>query len=303
MSVRRPRRGAARGPRPVLGRVRRRARRRRRAPAGRPVQPVQPVPVGGPRRADEHRGQGPHGRGLRGPLLLGHRDLRAAVLRLHPAGHRALAAPVPGLDARQGAGAGRRAEPARRPLPVADDRRRGGVRVLPRRHGPVPHRCRHLVRDPALRHGDRRPVAAARGRRRDRVRDGAAVGRPRRLHRRAGRRLLHQRGDRAGRVHGARQQQRVHEPHGAREPALRGAAGRRAPRRGARDVVRAHRGDRARRRPRWGSGRGPRTRCGSRATRPSGSTPRTTRSSTARRGTSRARRATATRCCSTTTRS
>ena len=52
---------------------------------GAPVQPVQPVPVGRPRRPDEPRGQGPLGRGLRGPLLLGHRDLRPAVLRLHPA--------------------------------------------------------------------------------------------------------------------------------------------------------------------------------------------------------------------------
>ena len=93
--------------------------------------------------------------------------------------------------------------------------------------------------------GDR--SLAARGRRRDRVRDGAAVGRPRRLHRRAGRRVLHQRGDRPGRVHGPRQQQRVHEPHGARQPPLRGAAGRGAPGRGARDVVGAHRCDRARR--------------------------------------------------------
>ena len=87
-----------------------------------------------------------------------------------------------------------------------------------------------------------RPVAAARRRRRGRVRDRPPVGRPRRLHPGPRRGLLHQRGHRARRVHGAGQQQRLHEPDGPRPPAVRGGAGRRAGGRRARRL-----------RPRWPS--------------------------------------------------
>ncbi len=244
--VRGPRRRAARGPRPVLEHLRRRDRRGRRAPAGRPVQPVQPVPVGRPRRPDEPRRQGPLGRGVRGPLLLGHRDLRAPVLRLHPARDRAGPPPLPVRDPRQGPRAGVRDEPARGALPVADDRRRGGVSLLPGRHRAVPHQRRHRVRDHQVRGGERRPIAAVRRRRRGRVRDGAPVGRPRGLHPDPGRRVLHQRGDGSRRVHGPRQQQRLHEPDGPRPPAVRGAPVRRARGRRSRRLPASRRADRAR---------------------------------------------------------
>ena len=81
---------------------RRRDRRRRRAPAGRPVQRVQRVVLRRARRPDRAGGEGPHGRGLRRPPLLGHRGVRAAVPALHPARGRALPARVPLPDAQRG---------------------------------------------------------------------------------------------------------------------------------------------------------------------------------------------------------
>ena len=125
---------AARRPGRVLDRVGRRDRRRRRAPAGRPLQPVQPVPVGRPRRAHEPGRQGPHRRRLRGPLLLGHGDLRAPVLRLQPARDRAVAAPLPVQHPGHGPGASHRAEPARGALS------RGG-RSAARRRPPTSRRA------------------------------------------------------------------------------------------------------------------------------------------------------------------
>ena len=47
-----------------------------------------------------------------------------------------------------------RDEPDRRPLPVAHDQRRGGVGLLRRRHGAVPHQRRGRVRPHALPRGD-----------------------------------------------------------------------------------------------------------------------------------------------------
>ena len=79
---------------------------------------------GGPRARASR--QGPDRAGLRRPLLLGHRDLRAAVPLLHPAAHRPEPAAVPPQHAAQGARAGGRAGPARRPVPLADDQRRRG---------------------------------------------------------------------------------------------------------------------------------------------------------------------------------
>ena len=300
--VRRARGRAARRSRPLLEHIGRRDRRGRGAAAGCPVQPVQPVPVGRPRRPHEPRREGPVGRGLRGPLLLGHRDLRAAVLRLHAAGDRAGPAALPLRDPGQGTRPSRGDEPARRALPVADDRRRGGLGLLPGRHRPVPHQRGHRVCHREVRRRQRRPVAAARRRRRGRVRDRAAVGRPRRLHPRPRRGVLHQRGHGSGRVHGAGQQQRLHEPDGPRAPAVRRAARGRAGGRRARGLRPARRADRAGRR------RGGRVAARRRPhAHPAGRRAwacmrRTTRSSTAPRGRSRRRRPRTTRSSSTTTR-
>ena len=52
-------------------------------PAGRAVEPVPARPGQRPDPGAGDRRQGRHGRRLRGPLLLGHRDLRGAVPRLH----------------------------------------------------------------------------------------------------------------------------------------------------------------------------------------------------------------------------
>ena len=70
---------------------------------------------------------------------------------------------------------GRRAEPARCAVPVAHHQRRGGVGLLRRRHGAVPHQRRDRVRPRALpqRHRRRR-LPRPRGRR-DPGRDGSAV--------------------------------------------------------------------------------------------------------------------------------
>ena len=57
-------------------------------------------------------------------------------------------------------------------VPVADDQRRGGLRLVPGRHGPVPPQRRHRLRDPPLRRRARRRRVPRRGRRRDPRRDG-----------------------------------------------------------------------------------------------------------------------------------
>jgi alpha,alpha-trehalose phosphorylase len=121
---------------------------------------------------------------------------------------------------------GPRAWPPGRALSVAHDRRRGDFAVLPRRDGPVPHRRRHRVRAGEVRFRDGRSHAAARGRGRAGVRDGAVLARPRRVRRRTGRRVLHQRGHGPGRVHGPGEQQLLHEPDGAVEPRVRGSVAR-----------------------------------------------------------------------------
>ena len=78
----------ARVVRRVLGRQRRRDRRadaHDRDPAGDPVQPVLAGPGQRPRRPAGRPGEGRHRLRLRGPLLLGHGDLRRPVPQLHPA--------------------------------------------------------------------------------------------------------------------------------------------------------------------------------------------------------------------------
>ena len=178
-------------------------------------------------------GQGADRPGLRGPLLLGHRDLRHPLPRLHAAADRPQPAALPRQHAADGARARRRAGPARGALPVADDQRRGGVRLLPGRDGPVPHRRRRRPRRPALRQRLRRRRLPGPDGRRDPRRDRATVGGPRLPRRR--RPLPHPQRHRARRVHDGRQRQRVHEPDGAPEPRLLGGdhapAGARATRR------------------------------------------------------------------------
>ena len=74
---------------------------------------------------------------------------------------------------------GRRPQPGRCAVPVADDQRRGGVGVLRRRHRAVPHQRRHRLRPQTLRRRQRRHRLPRQGRRRDPRRDRSAVERPR----------------------------------------------------------------------------------------------------------------------------
>ena len=91
------------------------------------------------------------------------------------------AAAVPLAHAADGPPAGRRAEPARRAVPVANDQRRGGVGLLRRRHRAVPHQRRRRLRPQALPRRQRRRRVPRRRGRRDPRRDGPPVGGPRLL--------------------------------------------------------------------------------------------------------------------------
>ncbi len=71
----------------LLGAFGCRGGRRRRPSAGDPVVPVSARASGRPRRRQRHLREGGERVRLRRPLLLGHRDLRGAVLHLHVAGH------------------------------------------------------------------------------------------------------------------------------------------------------------------------------------------------------------------------
>ena len=135
-----------------------------------------------------------------------------------------------------------------RAVPVADDQRRGGLRVLRRRHRAVPHQRRHRLRDAPVQPRHRRPRVPARPGRRGARRDRALLDAARLLLRAPRRALLHPQRDRARRVHDRRRQQRLHEPHGEGEPRGRHARDRVAPGRrpgrprGARPRHRAQRG-------------------------------------------------------------
>jgi alpha,alpha-trehalose phosphorylase len=140
-------------------------------------------------------------------------------------GDRARPAAVPLHDPAQGARAGAPdGACARRALPVAHHRRRGVLGLLPGRHRPVPHQRRRRLFDPPVPAGDRRLRLHGAAGRRDRAGDGAHLDRHRQLRPPAA--LLHQRGDRAGRVHGHRQQQLLHERDGAHAHDVRGGRGR-----------------------------------------------------------------------------
>ena len=201
--------------------------------AGSALEPVPPRPGDMARRGRRDPRQGPDGRRLRRPLLLGHRDVGAAVPRLHPAAHRPQPPAVPPQHAGQGASSRGATGSARRAVPVAHDRRRRGVGLPPRRHRSVPPQRRHRLRHPSLRRRSRRHRLPRRDRGGDARRDGTDVGGPRLLRR--GRLLPHPRRHRSRRVHGDGRRQRLHEPDGPPQPPLRGhgrpAAAIRAPRR------------------------------------------------------------------------
>ena len=247
----RPRRRAARVPRRVLGQGRPRDRRRPAAAAGAAVLPLPGAAGRRAGRAPGDRRQGPHRAGLRRALLLGRRDVRAAGVHVHPAaGGRRRAALAP-QHPRHRLRARRAPGPQGRGVRLADDQRRGVLGLLARGHRGVPRQRRHRRRRHALRRGDRRQGVRARGRRRPAGGHRAAValaGPPRQRQR-----VPHRRRHRPRRVLRGGRQQRLHEPHGAEEPARRRrrrgalaprgrAAARRRPRRSRAGAVR---------RPRW----------------------------------------------------
>ena len=140
--LRRTPRRAASVLRRLLGGDRHRVARRRQGAAG---DPLEPLPAGQASAQTHEQGiaaKGVTGGRLRRPLLLGHGDVRRAVPRLHRPGGGAQAAALPLGDARRRRTAGGRDEPGRRAVPVADDQRRGGVGVLRRGHRAVPHQRR-----------------------------------------------------------------------------------------------------------------------------------------------------------------
>ena len=166
---------------PVLGLERRRDPRRRSRPAGDAVEPVPTRPGVGAHAGAGHRRQRRDRRRLRRPLLLGYRDLRRAVPRLHQPRHRPQAAAIPVEHVAHRAPASGRPQQQGCALPLAHDQRRGGVGVLRRRHGPVPHQRGDHVRPQAVPRRDRRHLLPRRRGRGDARRDGTHVGRPRLL--------------------------------------------------------------------------------------------------------------------------
>ena len=291
------------GGRRVLVAQRRRARGRSRAPAGGALQPVLADAGDRARRGSRRAGEGRDRARLRGPLLLGHRDLPRAVPVPHHAALGQAGAGVPLRDARRGADARGADRSRRRRVPVADDRRIRGVGVVCRRDRAAPHQRRRRLRDAPVQPGHRRPRLHARPGRRSARRDGALLDRAGLSLRAPRRAVLHQRRDRARRVHDRRGQQRLHQPDGQGEPGDRGPRDRVAPGsrpRGARRARCGHRPDRPR-----GRGLAPRRRDDARPTRRAAGHRAAGRALPRAQalGLRRARRPTSTRCCCTITRS
>ena len=291
----------------VLGGQRRRGRvgrpEPRRDPAGDPVQPLHARPGQRAGRRSRRRGEGGDRLGLRGPLLLGQRGLRRAVPQLHAPRARPQPHALPQPDAARRARAGPRAEPARGALPVAHHQRRGGLGLLRGRHRPGAHRRRRRPRARAVRQRHRRRGVPGARRPRDPRRDRPALRRPRVLAQQRRAVVPHPRRHRPRRVHDRRQQQPVHQRHGALQPRAGRAVGGVDPPPGA-GRVRADRAEaepHRRRGHRVGGLRGGHAHPLRRG--PATSTRRTTSSSTARSGTSAAPRRSCARSCSTTTRS
>ena len=167
---------ASRGRRGLLGAQRHRDRGRARRPAGGPLQPLPAAPGDRPHGRRRRARQGRHRPRLRGPLLLGHRDLRRPVPRPH--------------DARVGA-AGCSSSAARTCPRRASARARSGTRgaLFPWRtingarglrvvrvgNRAVPHQRRHRARAAPVQPRHRRPRLHARPGRRGGLRDGEAV--------------------------------------------------------------------------------------------------------------------------------
>ena len=177
-------------------------------------------PACGP-RSGRSPAKGLTGPGLRRPLLLGHRDLRAAGARAHLAGGGRATPCAGGTAPCDGRASGRgQLGLAGAALPVAHDQRRGVLRLLAGRDRGLPHQRRHRGRrDPLPR---RHP-----GRRRSTPRSasscssrppgsGASLGH----HDRDGG-CHDRRRHRARRVQRRGRRQRLHEPDGAAEPARR----------------------------------------------------------------------------------
>jgi alpha,alpha-trehalose phosphorylase len=106
-------------------------------------------------------------------------------------------------------------------VPVAHHQRRRSVGLLRRRHRSVPHQRGHHVRAPQVCTGHRRRALPAGVRRRDARGNGTPLAGPGLLLGAEGGCLLHQRRHRARRIQHRREQQRLHQPDGAGEPALR----------------------------------------------------------------------------------
>ena len=92
---------AARVPRRLLGPGRRRDRRRPAPAAGHPLLPLPRAAGGRAGREARHRGEGADRAGLRRPQPVGHRDVRAARVHVHPAPRRGRRAALAALDARR----------------------------------------------------------------------------------------------------------------------------------------------------------------------------------------------------------
>ena len=183
--------------------------------------------------------------GVRRPLLLGHRDLRAPVPDLHQPVGGAERAAVPATAARAGPRAGRATSlsgGALFPWRTINGEEASAYYAAGTAQyhidADVAYALSSTSGPPATRNSSAARPSTSR-------RDRAALGGPRLLARGGRRDVPHPRGHRAGRVHHRRQRQPLHERPGALQPAPRRA---RPWRRSARTTPR--------RTPRWSAGSG-----------------------------------------------
>ncbi len=298
------RRGAAGVARRLLGGERRRGPRRRRRPAGDPLEPVPAGPGQRPDAGARHRRQGRHRWRLRGPLLLGHRDLRRPVPRLHEPRSGPQGAAVPVAPAAPGAPAGDASSNqvgALYPWRTINGEEASAYYAA----GTAQYHINAAIAFALKRYLDASGDI-------DFLADEAAemLVETARLWEDLG--FYATNGGEVFRIHGVtgpdeyttvvndnlytNVMARFNMRYAARD--RRVAAGV-----GSRRLRRAGPPRRARRRTRSSAGSGRRRRCTCRTTRTSGSTRRTTPSSSSSRGTSPTRRPTSTRCCCTSTRS
>ena len=248
--------------RPVAGRLARENAVAEGRSAGDALEPVPARPgVGADRRAGDRR-QGRQRRRLRGPLLLGHGDVRRPVPLVHPAGGGPSGAALPLADAadRPAAGAALNQAGALYPWRTINGEEASAYYAA----GTAQYHINADIAFALKRYVDASgDIAFLAG-------DGAEIlmetarlwndlgfysnrGETQRQRRRHGRvDVPHPRRHRPRRVHGRGQRQPVHERDGAVQPALRGPGARAARRLGARRLRRG----RATGRPRRGRGRG-----------------------------------------------